>query len=99
MPTQTPPPVTEQLIWFGTLREAGPGYLLYISIPILICVGAVLVSRLKERAPRGVLIYALAIILFALAFMTLYSIGILFFPAAVLLLAAAFTNPQESTAS
>ena len=96
MPTQAPPPVTEQLIWFGVLREVGPGYLVYLAIPLIICLAGVLALRLKDGGSRGRLLYLLGLTLFVLAFMAIMSIGIFYFLAAVLLLAAAVASAQES---
>ena len=93
------PTFTTEVVWFGLVQSQGIRILIYMAIPVMICVAAVLAMRLKDGASRGVLLYTLALILFALDFMAMMSIGIFYFPAAVLLLAAAFSNSQKSSIS
>ncbi len=93
------PTYTTQVVWFGLLQNQSPSILIYLAIPLLICVAGVLAMRLKDRGSRGALLWTMALMLFVLDFMAMMSIGIYFFPAAVLLLAAAFSNAQQSGAS
>jgi hypothetical protein len=93
--TQTPPPVTERLIWFGLLDSMGPRILIISAIPVALCaLPGVLATRIRNDVVRGASIWVLDVGLWVMGLLFILSYGVLYFPAAVLLLAAAMVNSR-----
>ena len=98
MPTTSGPPplIDEHLVWFGALRDMGPVVFIYLVIPLAICLLGLLLLRIKDKASRDVAIWSCAVVFLLLDIAALFSIGLIYLPAAALLLSTATTASKKT---